>query len=278
MNMINHSVLILPDATPADIIESICIDKDVGQNEPFCFSAIMRPDKNDPANYTIKINSLEPQSANPFSPETLVYTLLSQDEPSNGIRYLQPPLEQWLEIFRPLLTSLARKVHPRYNTLIPDYEEVLSILYECVVKLHRQGYYLHNTIIKKTFINALNYECRVLKSLQITDSLDAPIGCDDEGKEITLVDQIADPDASEWARRCAEYTEEDFWEDRFEEIKARMLEDMSELAFKRILIQLKTNTVDRHTSYILDKYRRIFNPNYTPRPNAKGKNRGGKKL
>jgi hypothetical protein len=56
-----------------------------------------------------------------------------------------------------------------------------------------------------------------------------------------------------------------------------MLEDMSELQFERILIQLKTNTVDGNTSYKLDKYRQIFNPGYIPRPNAKGKPKGGKK-
>ena len=277
MNMTNHNVLILPEAMPADIIENICDDTGLGPNEPFCFSAIMRPDKEADGYYRLKINCIEPASANPYTIDELVYSLLSQDEPSNGIRYVQPPLEQWLEIFHPYLMSLANKVHPRYMALIPDRNEMISILYECIVRLYRKGYYLHNTLIRKSYINSLNYECRKLKGLAITDSLDAPIGADEEGKEITLLDQLADPDATAWAKSCTEYTDSDFWEDKYEELKAAMLQDMSELAFKRILIQLKTNTVDRRTSYILDKCRQRFNPSYVPRPNAKGKSKGGKK-
>lgn len=277
MNMTNYNVLILPEATPADIIADICNDANLGPNEPFCFGAIMRPDKEDPGYYRLKINCIEPITSNPYTADELVYSLLMQDEPSNGIRYVQPPLEQWLELFQPYLMSLVSKVHLRYMNLIPEREEMVSILYECVIRLYRKGYYLHNTLIRKSYINSLNYECRKLKGLAITDSLDAPIGADEEGKEITLLDQLPDPDSTEWARACAEYTQEDFWEDKFEEIKAAMLADMSELAFKRILIQLKTNTVDRHTSYILDKYRQRFNPSYVPRPNAKGKSKGGKR-
>lgn len=277
MNMTNHNVLILPEAMPADIIEDICDDTGFGPNEPFCFSAIMRPDKDDPGYYRLKINCLEPITSNPYTIDELVYALLSQDEPANGIRYVQPPLERWLEIFHPYMMSLASKLHPRYMALIPEREEMMSILYECVIKLYRKGYYLHNTLVRKSYVNALNYACRKLKGIPLTDSLDAPIGADEDGKEITLMDQLADPDATAWAKSCTEYTQEDFWEDRFEELKAAMLEDMSEFAFNRILIQLKTNTVDRRTSYILDKYRQIFNPDYVPRPNAKGKNRGGQK-
>ena len=172
---------------------------------------------------------------------------------------------------------MVARAHPRYENIIPEREELLSILYLTIMKLYNQGYYLHQTLIYKSFINELNMECRKLKGLSMTDSLDAPIGEDDDGKSITLLDQIADPDSSAWAHRCKHYTDEDYWDDMFEQIKAAMLEDMSELQFERILIQLKTMTVDRSTSYKLDKYREIFNPDYTPRPNAKGKNRGGKK-
>ena len=276
MNMTNYKVLILPEATPADVIEDICYDTKLGPNEPFCFSAISRPDKEDPALSVLKVNIIEPAERNPYTIEDVVYTIFEQDEPRNGIRYAQPPLEQWLEIFKPYLMSLVARTHPRYASLIPDREELVSILYEKVIHLYRQGFYLHNTLIKKAFINALNYECRKLKGLAVTDSLDAPIGFDEDDKEITLLDQLADPDTTAWAKSCTSYTEQDFWEDKYDELKRLMLEDMSELAFKRILIQLKTNTVDRHTSYLLDKYRQILNPGYTPRPNAKGKNKGGK--
>ena len=277
MNMTNITVLIKPDETQNDIIAEICDDCNIGPNEPFAFSAIMTPDKTDEDYYRLKINSMVPSEENPYTPTELVEILLSKPEPANRIRYVQPPVDQWLEHFKPLLAKMVTKAYPTYRNLIPDKDELTSILYLTVMKLYRAGYYLHQTVIYKAFINDLNMECRKLKGIPLTDSLDTPVGEDDDGKTITLLDQIADPDATEWAKSTSTYTAKDYWDDLFERIKTRMLQDMSELQFDRILIQLKTQTVDRSTSYKLDKYRQMFNPGYTPRPNAKGKPKGGKK-
>jgi hypothetical protein len=237
----------------------------------------MSPDKKDPGYYNLKINCIVPPEDNPYTPQELIHNLLSKREPPNGVRYVQPPIKLWFTTFKPLLMKLVSNVQSRYEALIPDRDDLLSILYLTVMKLYNQGYYLHQTLIKTSYINELNMECRKLKGLPMTDSLDAPIGEDDDGKPITLLDQIVDPDSTEWAHRCNSYTQQDYWDDMYDKLKARMLQDMSELQFERILIQLKTNTVDRSTSYKLDKYRQLFNPGYTPRPNAKGKNKGGKK-
>jgi hypothetical protein len=277
MNMTNVNVLIKPDETQDDIIAEICDDCGLGPDEHFAFSAIITPDNKDEGYYHLRINCLVPLGKNPFTPRSLVTGLLSKPEPANKIRYVQPPVEQWLTVFRPLLMRMVGRAYPRYENIIREREELLSILYLTVMKLYNQDYYLHQTLIYKSFINELNMECRKLKGLLVTDSLDAPIDKDDDGKPITLMDQIADPDSLDWARNSLSYTEKDYWNDMYESIKAAMLEDMSELQFERILLQLKTMTVDRSTSYKLDKYRQIFNPDYTPRPNAKGKNRGGKK-
>lgn len=276
MNMTNVNVLIKPDETAQDIISEICDDCGIGPDEHFAFSAIMLPDKDDKNYRRLKINCVIPADENPFTATELVYSLLSMKERPNGVRYVQPSMEQWFTAFRPLLMKMVAKVQSRYENIIPDRDELVSILYLTVVKLYTQGYYLHQTLIQKSYINDLNMECRRLKGLAVTDSLDAPIGEDDDGKQITLLDQIADPMATEWARSCKEYTDEDYWDDMFTRIKARMLQDMSEFQFERILIQLKTNTVDRGTSYKLDKYRQLFNPGYACRPNRKGKPRGGK--
>ena len=277
MNITNFNVLIKPDETQNDIIAEICDDCCIGPDEPFAFSAIMKPDDKDKGYYNLRINCIVPQEENPYTPNQLIRNLLSKKEPPNGVRYVQPPIEQWLTVFQPLLMAMVTKVHPRYERLIPERDELVSIMYITIMKLYNQGYYLHKTLIQKCFINNLNMEVRKLKHLEITDSLDKTVGEDDDGKKITLLDQIADPDATEWAKGTTTYTETDYWNDMYERIKTKMLEDMSQFQFDRIMIQLKSNTIDGSTAYKLDKYRRMFNPGYTPRPNAKGKNRGGKK-
>lgn len=273
MNMTNVNVLIKPDETVLDIIAEICDECGIGPNEPFAFSAIVAPDKQDPEFSRLKINCIEPQKDNPYTVELLVRKLFVSARPSpTGVKYIQPPIEQWLTVFRPLLMRIVARTHPRYERLIPDREELISIIFLVVMRLYNQGYYLHQTLIQKSFVNELNMECRKLKGLAKTDSLDAPIGEDDDGKEITLLDQIADPEPSPF-----EYTDDDYWATMYERIKSRMIDDMGEFAFNRIMLQLRTHTVDTKTSRILDEYRQLFNPGYVPRPNAKGKAKGGNK-
>lgn len=276
MKVTNHVVLIKPEETAADVIYEICDDLNIGLNEPFAFSAILSPDK-DKNYYKLKINCIEPPEENPYTPTELVSYLYRQEPNKSGIRYIQPSLEQWLTVFKPLLMTLVTRVHPRYERLIPNREELVSTLYLTIVTLYNKGYYLHQTLIKKSFINALNMECRELKGLQNVDSLDAPVSKDDDGKDVTLYDQISDRDTTSWAVQALVYTSQDYKSDLFEKVKARMLEDMSPLAFERILIQLKSRTVDTNTAHKLAKYREIFCPEYIPRPNAKGKPKGGRK-
>lgn len=274
MNMTNVNVLIKPDETLRDVLAEIYDECGVGPNEPFCFSAIMTQDKQDPDYFHFKANCLEERHLNPYSAKEAVSKLFHQE---GSTRYIQPPLDQWLELFKPMLMDIVSSLHPRYEALIPCKDDMISIMYMCVLKLYNKGYYLHKSLVRKSFVNDLNMECRKLKNFQGMESLDATVGEDDDGRPITLLDQLADPVSTEWARQTGHYTEKDYWEDMYQRLKARMLEDMSELQFERILIQLKTNTVDRSTSYQLNKYREIFNPGYTPRPNAKGKHKGKKK-
>ena len=147
MNMTNVNVLIKPDETQQDIIAEICDDCGIGPNEHFAFSAIMSPDKEDPGYYHLKINCIVPAEDNPYTPRELIRNLLSKKEPPNGVRYVQPPIEQWFTMFRPLLMKMVTKVQSRYENIIPDRDELISILYLTVMKLYNQGYYLHQTLI-----------------------------------------------------------------------------------------------------------------------------------
>jgi hypothetical protein len=251
-----------------DLIAEICEDCNIGPDEPFAFSAIMAPTDNDC--YKLKINCLIPATDNPYTVRSLVEKLYDSMSEERRLQYVQPPFELWLKTFKPFLIRLVDNLHSEYKVTIPDREEMISILYYTIAKLYTKGYYLHAQLIRRSYRNELNMECRKLRPFDFV-SLETPIGHDDDGKELTLLEQIVDPSD-------AEREDEETRQELFEKIKARMLQDMSPLAFDRILIQLKSGTIDRSTSYLLNKYRGIFNPGYTPRPNAKGKNKGGKRV
>ena len=278
MNITNVTVLVKPEESCGDTIRKLQekINYTIAPDEPFCFGAILYPDKKNENTYKLRVNCADTDEDNPYSIEDICREVYFQEPRPGDVRYVRPPLDLWLRAFQPMLTSLVNRVRPRYEKLIPDRDDLVSILYLTVLRLYDRGYYLHKQLVFTSYINDLNLECRKLKNFYL-ESLDAPIGKDDNGKDITLLDQLADKESSTWAHRCTHYTQQDYKEDMFNAVRDAMLEDMSELAFDRILIQLKTNTVDRSTSYKLGKYREIFNPDYIPRPNARGKNKGGKK-
>lgn len=271
MEMYNIKVLIKSDQTLQDVIAEVCNDGDVGPDEHFIFSAIMNPDKTNKEYRVLKLNCLMQPDKNLFSVREVVTNLLTRKKvPPNGIIYIQPSIEQWISTYKPLLYTMVSRLEMQYKRVIPERDDMLSILYMTVIMLYNKGYYLHKTLIFKAYINALNQECRKTKYFKNVESLDAVIDCDGDDKAITLMDTLVDPDSIEDSTK-------EYWKDMFEEIKAVMLKDMSQLQFDRIMIQLTTNTVDRATSYKLNKYREMLNPGYIPRPNSKGKSKGGNK-
>lgn len=274
MNIINHKVLIDADTSPSGIVTTICDTCHIGPDEHFAFSGILTTDEVN-QKFVLKINCLEEIEQNPYTPHTFVNNLKANKE--GTILYTQPPLKQWLNLFRPFLLSLLNEQFSKYEKLIPERDEQLSILYLTVVTLHKEGYYLNKTLIRKAYTNALNKQCRKLKEFQGNlFSLDEEIGTSTDDKHCTRGELLPDPESTRWAESTHKVTDEEYSRALFEEIKAYMLSEMSELSFERILIQLETKTVTTRTSEILIKYREIYAPNNIPRPNKRRSKNGQK--
>lgn len=270
MEMYNIKVLIKSDETLQDIIAEVCDEGNVGPDEHFVFSAIITPDEANNCR-ALKLNCSLQSDNNLFTVrDTVIKLFTKKNLPPSNIVYIQPPIECWLSTFRPLLFTMVNRVEMQYKKLIPDRDDLLSILYMTVLSLYNKGYYLHKTLIFKSYLKSLNKECRKIKNFQNIESLDAITGYDNDDKPIALIDSLVDPDS------VVDDTKE-YWQDMFKQLKELMLESMSQLQFDRIMIQLATNTVDRSTSYKLNKFREMLNPEYKPRPNSKGKSKGGNK-
>jgi hypothetical protein len=260
--MYNINVVIKPNMTIPDIILEICQKESLKVDDFFAFSCIM-------TNNNLKINCLE--TNNPFSVKSLIFNLFIQDK--KDVMYVMPPLEKYIEIYKPMFFKMINQAHSYYQKLIPEKEELLSILYLTVVQLYNKGYYLHNHLIYKSFINNLNMTIRKSKYFTDIKSLDEPIHSTDGNEEILLQDIVEDTEVSKEVNQLKCYTSEDFWEDTFNLIKNTMLKEMSKLSFDRLLLQLKSKTIDQGTSRLLTKYREMFCPDYIPRPNRR---KGGK--
>lgn len=262
--MYNYSLLIKPEETETDIIAEICDDLHIGPDELFAFSAIMVPEQ-DADTYKLKVNYFLVQDENYYTPKTLIKSLLNRNrtkqELKSNAQYVQPPLEQWLQSFKPLLSTMADRAHKLYCKTIPDRDDIFGTLYLVTTRLYRQGYYLSKNLIWRSLLNELNTEIRKSKHHINDVSLSQSLGEEQDGTPLTLEDQIVDPNSIIETEQLCKYTIKDFWEDKFNEVKERMLQDMSQLSFYRILMQLEYKCIDTKTSQTLSKYREIFNPN-----------------
>lgn len=241
-----HSITISVDQedTTASVIKKIYEQEGIKEDTFFGFSCLLKPGQ-------LKINCLDED--NPYTPRTMIEELYKK--PKKDIMYVVAPLEQYFIVFRPMLHKMISKVYPVYCKAIPEKEEMMSILSLTIVQLYNKGYYLHNNLIFKSFICALNMHIRKSKKFQDANSLDQNMGSNEDGTELLLSDFIADEAATEEAHNLTHYTEKDLKQDVFEYVKKKMLESMSQLSFDRIMIQIKSNTIDSTTSERLRKYR-----------------------
>lgn len=239
---------------------------------PLAFSAFgTREADTDTYNIVIHIHDAPLNTYSPFQLAVMLTPLMNAHK---DVAFVQAPLEHWLRAFSAMRESQVWQAYRQYSSVITDKDEYNSLWYFAVTTLYNKGYYLHQSLVYKAFMNELYHEIRQVRKAfneyREEKSLDELQSLDEDGQLIPLVDTIASEDDDDEDLH-------EYWHEMYEKIKGRMLQDMSPLSFDRILLQLSTNTVDRSTSYKLDKYRQIFNPGYTPRPNARGKNKGGKK-
>lgn len=260
--MTNIKVVIKPEETLTDLLTELCDEANLGEDDLFCFSAIADKQGN------LKINiAPKEQNVNVYTPRDIA-TYFCKNWYEGIITYIQPQLEQWIQLFRPLLFSMVEKVYPVYQKLIPDKQDILSTLYEVIIILYNKGYYLHNRLIYSSLIHNLNKQIRKSKNFQDMKSFDEPIS---NRSDDTLADVIPDPNS------CLDILEDqEYWQSIFDTIKEEMLKEISQLSFDRILLQLEYKCVDTQTAKFIAKYRQKYNPNYIPRPNSYGKPRGKK--
>lgn len=254
--MNNIRMVIKPEETQGDLIAALLEETERELDDPFIFSAVY-----DPQTSTLQLNCTRKNAT--YSIDKVVTTLFPRicDAPEE-IHYMNAPLEKWLIQFKPSLHKLVEEVYPAYQNMYPDKQDLLSILFITVIKLYNKGYYLHKSLISRSFRNDLN--CSIRKQKYFTDcaSLDALMPNSDES--LTLADTIADPENME---ERVEY--EDYVKYMFNLIKEEMLKHMSQLSFDMLMIQIQNKTIEPSTARMLRKMRDKFAPDYIPRPNRR---------
>ena len=145
------------------------------------------------------------------------------------ICYRQPPIEMLVEIYEPLVNKLAWKQCRCWKQL--EYEDLCQTCYYVIVKLYNDGYYLHKSLIEKSFNHEVLMMVAKDKNKPDTVSLSDTVRSDKDGmksQKITIADVIAD-DTDELQKEATEYSE--FLQMTFDEVKDILIEMLGPRVF-----------------------------------------------
>lgn len=111
------------------------------------------------------------------------------------IAYGQPPLELMIELYEPLIETLAKNVQNNWQQYELDDLKQMCRLSMC--KLYNKGYYVHKSLLKKVFEREVLEEVRGLKKRGDVISLFTRIVTDDpNGEKLTIKDTLEDVDST----------------------------------------------------------------------------------
>lgn len=108
---------------------------------------------------------------------------------SNVVLYGQPPLEVFFQTAESLVDTLANQVHTRWPHL--EYEDLKQWCKLTICELYNKGYYLHKTLIAKSFNNMVLQHLNKNPVVPLVN-LDEPIG---DSENSTVRDIIPDDGA-----------------------------------------------------------------------------------
>ena len=105
---------------------------------------------------------------------------LKNEKQSYVIGYKQPPLDKLLELYEPLVHTLATKQQQYWQQL--EYEDLCQMCRLCICTLYKAGYYLHKNLIQRAFTHDVLMSIRKEKYTDKPLSLNHKVKYDDEDK------------------------------------------------------------------------------------------------
>ena len=146
------------------------------------------------------------------------------------VGYRQPDIELMLSLYEPLIHKLSCEQSRKWQEL--EFEDAVSICQLVMVKLYREGYYLHKNLLKRSFENQILMDLRHNKYKPEVLSLDGCIYDDGLNDALTLADMIADDSIEE---QREEQEEREIFDITFKEVKKIIVNLLGERQFDRLL-------------------------------------------
>lgn len=146
--------------------------------------------------------------------EILAIINRDKQEKKRIIGYRQANLDKLIELMQPLVHKLALSQQRRWQRF--EYEDLCQMCNLAIVELYRKGYYVHKSLIEKTFNNMVLMELRHDRDAPAIIPLEQAFTGTDDLEKLTIADIIADPD-DELRKEEQEIADKREW--TFQEVK-----------------------------------------------------------
>lgn len=163
----------------------------------------------------------------------------SRTEKQVVIGYGQPNLELMTALYTPFVHKLALAQCEKWHQL--EYEDAISMCMLTMIKLYRKGYYLHKSLLAKSFNNYILMELRPYKNAPEVISLEQVLYDDGVNDTLSAVDMIPD---FEQELKLEQKEEHDAIKTIFDDVKYLLIDIMGERQFE----QFYRDYANKHTT------------------------------
>ena len=190
MNVLSKTVVTLPNGlTTADMIPVLVT---ATRLMPHVYSYLLYREQ---TAYVLELMTSQTTSYNTIDiddviTETITHIERDRKKPTKTVvGYKQPPLQLMIQLYEPLVQSLARKMRRHWRHL--ELDDLLQMARLSICTLYKAGYYLHRRLIERCFTNDVLQSIRHERNAPPITSLNNIVAGKD-GNDCELGDLIRD--------------------------------------------------------------------------------------
>lgn len=176
-----------------------------------------------------------------------------RQEKKRIIGYRQANLDTLIRLMQPLVHSLAQSQHRRWRQF--EYEDLCQMCNLVIVELYNKGYYIHKSLVAKSFNNAVLMELRPDRDKPAIVPLEQAFNGTEDLEKLTIADILADPDDE---LRQQQEDENDNREWTFQEVKEIIVELIGPRQFDQLFRDYGHKHTTAQTRKMMQKVKNHF--------------------
>lgn len=182
-----------------------------------------------------------------------ILAIVKSDKQSRIIGYRQPDIDVLIELLQPMVHKLAKEQLDAWKQY--EYEDLCQMCNLAIVELYHQGYYVHRSIVRKTFSNMVLMELRKERDKPIVVPLTQTFNGDEDLEKLTFADILVDEE-EEISKQEQEERDQMLW--TFEEVKQLIIDLIGPRQFDQLFRDYGKKHTTSQTRRMMQKIKTEF--------------------